>query len=178
MPTVQLEPGPAWMLVEQLGASDASQRMAAVSRLRTLGVSAAQALEQGLRGHPRVHVRRWCAHLLAESGRRASACAIVAATHDRVAAVRLLALRALAEPSRQEEFALDPIPHLVRLARHDRSARVRRTAVEILTRRLPDARAVSVLGEAVGDPRTEPDLRRKCLRALDAAPPARRLTAR
>ena len=178
MPHAQLEPGPAWMLVEELGASDARQRMAAVARLRTLGVSAAPALEQGLQGHPRVHVRRWCAQLLSECGRRNSACAVVAATHDRVAAVRLLALRALAEPGRGEEFALDPIPHLIRLARHDRSMRVRRAALDSLTRRLRDPRVPPVLAEAARDPRTEPELRLKCLRGLESVRPEGRRIAR
>jgi len=165
----QIEPGPAWTLVELLGSRDAAERTAAVARLRALGRSAAPALERGLAGHARDNVRRWCAQLLSEYGRHGSACAIVGATHDRVAAVRLLALQALADPVRSEEFGLDPLPHLVRLARYDRSKRVRGAALRALTLRLPDARAVGALAAAAADPRTDGELRRTCLRALDEA---------
>jgi HEAT repeat protein len=174
-PEPQHEPGPAWALVERLGCADPRERMAVVARLRALGPAALPAVERGLAWHPKADVRRWCAYLLAESGLRASAWAVLAATHDRVAAVRLLALRALADPGRMEQCGVDPCPHLVRLARHDRSKRVRRAALEALAQRLPDPRAAAVLAEAVEDPRTDPEVRRRCARALDeVSPPAAR----
>jgi|GEM_PF-6519572 len=139
---------PAWALVEQLASRDLPQRMQAVASLRALGTDAAPALERGLAGHTRPEVRRWCAHLLQQAHRRASASAIVAATNDPFAAVRLLALQALAGGSEQlNDLGLDPIPLLLRLARQDRSKRVRRAALQHLTQCLHDPRARAVLAE-------------------------------
>lgn len=145
----EASPAPAWALVEQLACRDLVVRLGAVAQLRALGTAAAPALERGLAGHTRPEVRRWCAHLLQQAHRRASACAIVAATNDPVAAVRLLALQALAGgPARADDLGLDPIPHLVRLARHDRSKRVRRAALQHLGQRLHDPRARAAVAEA------------------------------
>jgi len=140
---------PAWALVEQLACRDLVLRLRAVAQLRTLGAAAAPALERGLAGHSRVEVRRWCAHLLQQAHRLASACAIVAATNDPVAAVRVLALQTLAGgPGRVDDLGLDPIPHLVRLAHHDRSKRVRLAALAHLGQRLHDPRARAAVATA------------------------------
>ncbi len=146
-------PAPAWALVEQLASHDLSLRMQAVASLRALGTAAAPALERGLARHTRPEVRRWCAHLLQQACRRASASAIVAATNDPIAAVRLLALQALTGgPERRDDLGLDPIPHLVRLARQDRSKRVREAALQRLAQCLHDPRArAAVAAEESGD---------------------------
>ncbi len=152
--SAETDPGPAWALVEMLAAPEATRRMRAVAQLRALGRSAVPALERGLANHSRDGVRRWCAHLLADGGYRGVAAAIVGATHDRTAAVRLLALRTLADPLRSAAFGLDPVPHLVRLARFDRSKRVRRTALRALRLRLPDPRAAAALAAEPAHDRT------------------------
>lgn len=160
------EPAPAWELVEQLGAADAVRRQRAVAELRRLGVAAAPALERGLVGHGRVEVRRWCGVLLQHSRRRASACAIVSGTHDRVAAVRLAALQALTD-TRAGSLGLDPVPLVLHLARHDRSKRVRQAAMHFLIAQLQDRRAHSAVQAIAVDPQTEPALRQHCSEALD-----------
>ncbi len=160
------EPAPAWELVEQLSAADAAQRQIAVAELRRLGAAAAPALERGLARHDRVEVRRWCAVLLQQHRRRASACAIVSGTHDRVAAVRLAAVQALTD-GRADSLGLDPVPLILHLARHDRSKRVRHAAMRFLTSQLQDRRARAAVQAVAVDPQSEPVLRRHCADALD-----------
>ncbi len=139
-------PTPAWALVEELSCRDIAQRMRVVASLRSLGTAAAPALERGLTRHARPEVRRWCAQLLLQAHRRASAPAMVAATNDPIAEVRLLALHALAgDAGRWEDLGLDPVPHLVRLARQDRSKRVRQAALDELRLRPHDPRVRAVL---------------------------------
>ena len=162
------EPAPAWELVEQLGGADASQRQMVVGELRRLDVAAAPALERGLAGHDRVEVRRWCAVLLQHSRRRASACAIVSGTHDRVASVRLAALHALTD-TRAGSLGLDPVPLILHLARHDRSKRVRGAAMHFLIAGLQDRRAQAAVQAVAADPQSDPGLRRQCADALTRA---------
>ena len=152
-----------------VGVSDGvlHRRMGAVASLRSVGAAAVPALERGLAHHPRSEVRRWCAHLLGRVRRRALAATIVAGTHDSVAAVRLLALQALA--GGQDDLGLDPIPDL---ARQDRSKGVRRAALPQLTARLHDARARAVVGDVAADAATEPALRRDSLWLLRGQSPA------
>lgn len=142
-------PAPAWALVEELASRDRARRMRAVTQLRSLGQAAAPALERGLACDSRVEIRRWCAHLLQQGRHRGSASAIVAATHDPIATVRLLALHALAgDPGPDDDLGLDPVPHLVRLVRQDRSKRVRQAALQHLRQRLDDPRARAAVAEA------------------------------
>jgi hypothetical protein len=146
------DPGRAWSLVELLAAPEVGRRMRAVAELCALGASAAPALERGLSCHGSDEVRRWCAQLLsAACADGGAAAAIVGATHDRTAAVRLLAVQALGDPERSAALGVDPVPHLVRMARFDRSKRVRRWALRALRLRLPDPRAAATLAAAAGD---------------------------
>ncbi len=135
--------------MEQLASEDVRSRMAAVDQLRTLGTAAAPALQQALRHDQRPVVRRWCTHLLGVVGGRNAASAIVSATGDSVAAVRLLALQTLAlGQAGGKDLGLDPVPHLVRLARQDRSKRVREAALQFLATRRADPRAAACLRAA------------------------------
>ena len=151
--SVSVEPAGAWSLVELLDAPEVGRRMSAVLQLRALGSEAGPALERGLSCHGSDGVRRWCAHLLGElcCADGGAAAALVAATHDRTAAVRMLAVQTLADPERSAALGVDPVPHLVRMARFDRSKRVRGLALRGLRMRLPDPRAAATLaGNASG----------------------------
>ena len=167
------DPAPAWGLVEALASPDVRRRMAAVSALRALGRSAAPALERGLVHDSRPVVRRWCAHLLGLMPGRGSASAILTGTQDPLAIVRLLSMQALAARTERGDMGLDPVPHMVRLARHDRSKRVRHAALEILAARARDPRAAACLLDAATDPAVPEDLRRSCMRAARALPDRR-----
>lgn len=150
---------PSWVLVEQLASRDLGQRMRAVAALRLMERDAAPALERGLAGHARPEVRRWCAYLLLRAHRPESASAICAATVDPVAAVRLLAVQALAgDLDAAHGLEVDPIPLLVRLARQDRSKRVRCAALQQLLRCPQDPRARAAIAECgfAGDGQAPP----------------------
>ena len=145
--------------------------MAAVAELRTLGKGASPALEQGLVHDRRAVVRRWCAQLLAQVPGRASACALLSGTHDRLAIVRLLSLQALvARAGTGEDLGLDLIPHLVRLGRSDRSKRVRGAALAVLAARPRDGRVAACLAAAVEDAALPREVRQACLAATASAP--------
>lgn len=168
------DPAPAWGLVEALATSDVRLRMAAVAELRALGRAASPALERGLVHDRRAVVRRWCSQLLGLVPGRTSACALLSGTHDRLAIVRLLCLQALAtRAATGEDLGLDLIPHVVRLARSDRSKRVRAAALESLAARPRDPRAAACLAAAVADAALPRDVRQRCLAAAaSTAPPA------
>lgn len=167
------DPAPAWGLVESLATADVRQRMAAVAALRMLGRGAAPALERGLVHDRRPLVRRWCAHLLRAVPGRASACALLSGIHDRLAIVRLLSLQGLvARAAQGEDLGVDLLPHIVRLARSDRSKRVRVEALEVLAARALDPRVTPCLSAAVQDTDLPLAVRQACLQALAARPPA------
>lgn len=165
------EPAPAWGLVEDLASPDVRQRMGAVAALRALGRSAAPALERGLVHDSRAVVRRWCAHLLGLLPGRSSASAILTGTQDPLAIIRLLSLQALAtRAERGDDLGLDPVPHMVRLARQDRSKRVRHAALEFLAGRGRDPRVSACLRAAAEDAAIPAALRQTCLRAAHTLP--------
>jgi HEAT repeat protein len=145
--------------------------MAAVAALRALGKAAAPALERALVHDRRPVVRRWCAHLLGQISGRASACALLTGTHDRLAIVRLLCLQALVTRASQgEDLGVDLVPHIVRLARSDRSKRVRSAALEVLAARPRDARAAACLAAAAADSDLPAEVRQVCVSAAAATP--------
>ncbi len=102
--------------------------------------------------HPRWKVRRTCADYMDHWGDQRCVEPLLLALKDPKEHVRRLALHSLScQQCKAHRLEGDWVPHLIEMATHDRSARVRRIATGTLGAFLGDERAIAALTELAED---------------------------
>jgi HEAT repeat protein len=158
----QLDPQ---QFVELLGNNDFALSQAATEVLFERGVSALDALVEGL-SHPNWRVRKNCAGLMDHLGDDHCIEPLRRVLNDPIVGVRRLAVHALGcQPCKPAPLPADIIGLLLERALSDPSIRVRRVAVHMLGLQPYDARAVEAL-QAILDQETDPKLLSRARYAL------------
>jgi len=121
------------------------QNMATHKQMENGGRAARNAAKQAFR-HPDWRVRRSCVGFMDHHADQSCTRGLIQALKDSNACVRRNAIHSLScDRCKPEPLTLDVIPYVIDVALHDRSMRVRRTAVMLLGGKKPDARVVAAM---------------------------------